>query len=288
MIRQKGNRPMVATENTGYKNPDLLWTREFLHERLDDPSLRIIDVRPGERFAMGHIPGARHFDIYAVNCDDTDDAPLESFTRMWAFLLARRGVAFDDTIVFCGEITGMTAARGFWFLEYLGHKNVHVLDGGYSGWEAAGLPVTRDAVVPSASVFQFQPDRSRLATYRDVSAAIDASDKIILDTRGRAEWTGEDRRATRGGTVPGSIHLEWVNHLTPDGEMKPGADLRSLFEASGVTSDKEVIALCQTGYRSAHAYFALRLLGYERVRNYLGSWNEWGNREALPIDRPES
>ncbi len=274
-------------DGNGYANSDLLWPREALLARLDDPSLRLIDVRPGERFAMGHIPGARHFDIYAVNCDDTDDAPLESFTRMWAFLLARRGVSFDDTIVFCGEITGMTAARGLWFLEYLGHRDVHVLDGGYSGWDAAGLPVTRDASVSSPSVFQFSADRGRLATYRDVQAAIGSGDSIVLDTRGRAEWTGEDRRAARGGTVPGSVHLEWTNHLTQEGAMKPASELRALFEAHGVTPDKQVIALCQTGYRSAHAYLALRLLGYPNVRNYLGSWNEWGNREGLPVSVPE-
>ena len=281
----EGNEAM--NNNEEYENPDLLWSRETLHGRLDDPSLRLIDVRPGERFAMGHIPGARHFDIYAVNCDDTDDAPLESFTRMWAFLLARRGVSFDDTIVFCGEIAGMTAARGLWFLEYLGHKDVHVLDGGYSGWAAAGLPVTREATVASPSVFTFDSDLSRLATYREVHAAIDSTDTVVLDTRGRAEWTGEDRRADRGGTVPGSVHLEWVNHLTQDGAMKPAPALRALFESHGVTADKEIIALCQTGYRSAHAYLALRLLGYPRVRNYLGSWNEWGNREGMPIEVPE-
>ena len=274
-------------DGDAYRNPDLLWSRDTLLARLDDPSLRLIDVRPGERFAMGHIPGARHFDIYAVNCDDTDDAPLQSFTRMWAFLLARRGVSFDDTIVFCGEITGMTAARGLWFLEYLGHKNVHVLDGGFAGWEAAGLPVTRDATVASAVVFSFKADRDRLATYQDVLAAIDTDDTIVLDTRGRAEWTGEDRRSAHGGTVPGSVHLEWVNHLTEQGTMKPAAELRALFEAHGVTPDKRIIALCQTGYRSAHAYLALRLLGYPDVRNYLGSWNEWGNRDGMPIARPE-
>lgn len=274
-------------DSVGYTNPDLLWSRETLRARLDDPALRLIDVRPGERFAMGHIPGARHFDIYAVNCDDTDDAPLESFTRMWAFLLARRGVSFDDTVVFCGEITGMTAARGLWFLEYLGHRDVHVLDGGYSGWEAAGLPVTCDASPAGPSVFQFTADRSRLATYRDVQASIGDADTIVLDTRGRAEWTGEDRRAARGGNVPESVHLEWVNHLTEAGTMKAAPELRALFQAHGVTPNKEVIALCQTGYRSAHAYLALRLLGYPKVRNYLGSWNEWGNRDGLPVAVPE-
>lgn len=269
-----------------YQNPDLLWSRETLLARLEDPSVRLIDVRPGERYAMGHIPGARHFYIYAVNCDDTDDAPMASFTRMWAFLLARRGVAFGDTVVFCGEITGMTAARGLWFLEYLGHKDVHVLDGGFSGWEAAGLPVTRDASVSSPAVFEFEADRSRVATHRDVQSAIGSDQAVVLDTRGHAEFTGEDRRAARGGTVPGAVHLEWVEHLNEDGTMKPARALRDLFAAHGVTPDKEIIAFCQTGYRSAHAYLALRLLGYPKVRNYLGSWNEWGNRDGLPVASP--
>jgi len=277
-----------ATDATdAYANPDLLWSRETLLARLDDPALRVIDVRPGERFAHGHIPGARHFDIYALNCDDTDTAPLQSFTRMWAFLLGRRGVAFEDTVVFCGEIAGMTAARGLWFLEYLGHRDAHVLDGGFAGWAAAGLPVSRDPEVPAPAAFRHRIDRNRLATWRDVQATIDAPDRVVLDTRGRAEFTGEDRRATRGGAVPGAVHLEWVNHLTPAGTMKPAAELRALFEAHGITPDKEIIALCQTGYRSTHAYLALRLLGYPRVRNYLGSWNEWGNREGLPVQRPE-
>ena len=266
-----------------YRNPDLLWSHETMLAQLDNPSLRLIDVRPGERFAMGHIPNARHFDIYAVNCDDTDDAPLQAFTRMWAFLLGRRGVSFDDTIVFYGEITGMTAARGLWFLEYLGHKNVHVLDGGFAEWERAGLPVTRDATVPSASVFSFEADLHRLATYQDVLAAIDTDDTVVLDTRSRLEWTGEDRRSTRGGAVPGSVHLEWINNLTKQGTMKPAPVLRALFEAHGITPNKRVIALCQTGYRSAHAYLALRLLGYPDVQNYLGSWNEWGNRDGMPV-----
>ena len=113
---------MSANSEDLTANPNLLWSVDDLASRMDDPKLRIIDVRPGERFAMGHIEGARNFDIYALNCDDTDDAPLQSFVRMWAFLLGRRGVSPDDTLVFCGEVTGMTATRGFWFAEYLGHK----------------------------------------------------------------------------------------------------------------------------------------------------------------------
>ncbi|MDP7392376.1 MAG: rhodanese-like domain-containing protein, partial [Alphaproteobacteria bacterium] len=123
--------------------------------QLDDPTISVVDVRPGERYAMGHIPSAKHYAIYAVNCDDTDDGPLNSFVRMWAFLLGNRGVSPDDTIVICGEISGITAARGLWFLEYLGHSRVHMLDGGFTAWAAGGYPVARDAEVAPAQAFPF-------------------------------------------------------------------------------------------------------------------------------------
>lgn len=268
----------------GYTNPDLLWTPAQLAKRLGDPKVTVVDVRPGERFAMGHIPGARHHSIYAVNCDDTDDAPLNSFVRMWAFLLGNRGISADDTIVMCGEITGMTSTRGFWFLEYLGHRDVHVLDGGYTAWLKAGLPNTRDAEVTPATSFIYKPQRKRLATYKDMLRLIDADDGVIIDTRSYLEHTGEDVRSARGGSIPGAIHLEWLENLTADGCMKPSEALRQQFVAAGITPDKEIAAYCQTGYRSAHAYTALRLLGYERVRNYLGSWREWGDKTALPIE----
>jgi thiosulfate/3-mercaptopyruvate sulfurtransferase len=268
----------------GYAYPDLLWTPDQLLARLDDPSVKVVDVRPGERFAMGHIPGARHYAIYAVNCDDTDEAPLNSFVRMWAFLLGSKGVSFDDTIVLCGEITGMTSTRGFWFLEYLGHRNVHILDGGYTAWADAGLVITRDADGVPAVPFRFTQRQEKVATYKDVLRVIDAPDGLVLDTRSRLEFTGEDVRAERGGAIPGAVHVEWLNNLTAEGGMKPAEELRRQFEAAGVTPDKEIIAYCQTGYRSAHAYTALRLLGYERVRNYLGSWREWGDKTHLPIE----
>ncbi len=270
--------------NVEFAYPDLLWTPEDLAVRLNDPVVKVVDVRPGERYAMGHIPGARHYAIYAVNCDDTDEAPLASFVRMWAFLLGNRGVSFDDTIVICGEITGMTATRGFWFLEYLGHHDVHILDGGYTAWAAAGLPTTRDADVTLATPFKFNPAPARLATYKDVLRLIDAEDGLILDTRSWEEFIGVDVRAARGGAIPGAVHLEWLKNLNDDGTIKSADELRLQFEAVGVTSDKEIVAYCQTGYRSAHAYTALRLLGYERVRNYLGSWREWGDKIHLPVE----
>ena len=269
------------------RKKELLWTSAELSERLLDTHLRIIDCRPGERFTMGHIPDARHFNILSLNCDDTDEAPLNSFVRMWAFLLGNRGVHFDDTVVFYDDYTGSTAARGFWFLEYLGHPDVHVIDGGYSAWERDDFPTERDAEVAAAAEFEFKPQRERLATYQDVLEAIDRPDAVILDTRRDGEWLGKEQRAARVGAIPNAVHLEWRHHLTEDGAMKPEAELRAQFEAIGVTPDKDIIPYCQTGYRSSHAYLALRLLGYPRVRNYLGSWKEWGHRESLPIVIPK-
>jgi thiosulfate/3-mercaptopyruvate sulfurtransferase len=278
-----GSAPAIA-----FTVPELVWDVTELESRLGDPGLKVIDVRVGEHYTMGHIPGASHFSVYGVNTYDTDEAPLKSFTQMWAFLLGLRGITADDTIVVYEDISGMSAARAFWFLEYLGHADVHLLDGGFDAWRGAGLSVARDAEAPKASAFRYEAVRERAATYQDMLEAIDVPGKVILDTRSEKEWLGTDRRAARGGTIPSAVHLDWVNHLTADGRLKPADAMQTMFEARGVTADKEVLAFCNTGYRSAHAYLVLRMLGYPRVRNYVGSWQEWGNRESCPVVVPES
>jgi thiosulfate/3-mercaptopyruvate sulfurtransferase len=268
--------------------PDLIWDVAELESRLGGADLKVIDVRVGEDYAMGHVPGAVHFSVYGVNTYDTDEAPLASFTHMWAFLLGLRGISAEDTIAVYDEISGMSAARAFWFLEYLGHTDVHLLDGGFNAWRDAGLAVTRDARAPKASSFSYHTVPERVATRQDMLEAIADPDKVILDTRSEKEWLGIDKRAARGGTIPSAVHLDWENHLTSDGKLKAAADLRSMFEARGVTADKEVLAFCNTGYRSAHAYLVLRMLGFSRVRNYVGSWQEWGNRESCPVVIPNT
>jgi thiosulfate/3-mercaptopyruvate sulfurtransferase len=110
---------------------------------------------------------------------------------------------------------------------------------------------------------------------------------VVVDTRSDGEYCGTNVRAKRGGAIPGAKHVEWTRNLRPDGTFKPADELRAIYEAAGVTPDQEVITYCQGGYRAAHAYLALRLLGYPRLRNYTGSWKEWGDREDLPIERPE-
>ncbi len=272
----------------GYVNQDLLWSPKTLKDTLGQPGLAIIDTRPAEMFAKGHIPGARHFDLYFVNTYDTDPAPLASFTRMWADLLGWRGIRATDTTVFYGAFTDMCAARGFWFTEYLGHADVHVLDGGIAAWSAAGLATATEADPPKPSKFACTPIEDTVATYCSVLDAIDDPDCVIVDNRSREEFVGTDRRARSGGAIPGAKHLDWEDLYDHDsGCMKPADQLRAAFEALDVTPEKEITLYCNTGYRSAHAYLALRLLNYPRIRNYVGSWQEWGNRHDLPIWNPE-
>ena len=142
----------------GYVNKDFLWSPSTLSRRMKKPGLKVIDTRPAELFANGHVSGAKHFVLYFINTDDTDIAPLRSFTRMWANMLGWRGVRDTDTIVFYGVFTDMCAARGFWFLEYLGHKDVHVLDGGIRAWETLGFQLETTCVTPTPTKFSFKPD----------------------------------------------------------------------------------------------------------------------------------
>lgn len=271
----------------GYPNARLLVSAdELAREISSDAAPLLLDLRPAEAFAAGHIPEARHVDLFGVSLVDTDPAPLKAF--MWAIehVLASRGVDASKRIVVYDEQSGMRAARAFWFLEYFGHPSVRLLDGGFGTWTRKGLPVTRDANAPAGSNWTGARDASAVATWRDVRGAIGQPGAVILDTRTDAEYCGTLVRAARGGAIPGAVHIEWTRNLTADGEFKPAGELRRMYEDAGVTPDREVITYCQGGYRAAHTYLALRLLGYPKVRTYVGSWKEWGDRTDLPVEVP--
>lgn len=272
----------------GYANPQLLISPDELSRSPGDAARRplLLDLRPPDAYAAGHIPGAIHIDLWGVSLIDTDPAPLNAFMWMIEHVFAVHGVDAQVPIVVYDEQSGIRAARAFWFLEYFGHPDVRVLDGGFPAWQKAGLPVTREADPAPKSEWTGTRETSRLATWRDVKEALDRGDAVILDTRTDGEYLGTTVRAKRGGAIPGAKHIEWTQNLTPEGDFKPATELRAMYEGAGITPDREVITYCQGGYRAAHSYLALRLLGYPRVRSYVGSWKEWGDRDDLPIDTP--
>ncbi|HET7217051.1 MAG TPA: sulfurtransferase [Vicinamibacterales bacterium] len=271
----------------GYANPDLVVApRELSTLIARDPAPLVLDLRPPEAYTAGHVPGAIHLDLWGVSLTDTDPAPLKAFMWMIEHVLAIHGVSADTPIVVYDEQSGVRAARAFWFLEYFGHPSVRLLDGGWNAWMREGLPATRDAEPPPKSEWTGSREPHTIATWREVLDATTRNDAVIVDARSDGEHLGTTVRAKRGGAIPGAVHIEWTRNLTPQGDFKPAPELRRMYEAAGVTPDREVITYCQGGYRAAHSYLALRLLGYPRVRNYVGSWKEWGDREDLPIVTP--
>ncbi|MEE9148083.1 MAG: rhodanese-like domain-containing protein [Candidatus Tectomicrobia bacterium] len=226
----------------GYENPALLWSPAQLHERLgDDANLAIIDVRAAATFAQGWIPGAVHFDLYGLSLNDTSPRPLAAFMWMIQHLFEQRGVNHDKTVVFYEGVSGMRAARGFWLLEYLGHQDVHVLDGGFKAWQAAGYAVTTEAARVREVKFQPQIEAQRHISADDLHGLLSRDDVAILDTRTDDEYTGKNIRAARGGTIPGAIHIEWTHNLNADGAFKSAEELEAMYAAAGIGPDKTVV-----------------------------------------------
>lgn len=266
----------------------LLVTPEELSRELASarPPL-LLDLRPVEQYCEGHLPDAVHLDLFGISSIDTDPAPLRAFFWIIEHLLASRGVSNGVPVVVYDETSGIRAARAFWFLEFFGHPNPRVLDGGANAWANAQLPLPATPVKPNPSDWIGQRNDQMLAGWRDVSDRLAQSDVVIVDTRSDGEYCGSTVRAARGGAIPGAVHLEWTNNLAADGTFKPAGALTKMYADAGVTPDREVVTYCQGGYRAAHTYLALRLIGYPRVRNYVGSWKEWGDRVDLPIEHPK-
>ena len=272
----------------------LVGARE-LRERLAEVTL--IDLRPAEDFAVGHIEGSRHLDLYGVSLNDSSDAPLNAFLALFRTLFGSRGVTLDRPVVIYDHETGERAARAVWLLAVLGHPDVRILDGGTGAWTASGNPLVRLTEAPPPSdpatapptrpPFKGKQNLELLATRFDVHRAIGDERTVIVDVRRESEYRGTERRARRAGTMPGAVHVFWRDHLNDRGAFRSPDEIRDLYVSRGVTPDKTVIPVCHGGYRSANTFLALKSLGYPSVRNYVGAWGEWGNRDDSRIVVPE-
>jgi thiosulfate/3-mercaptopyruvate sulfurtransferase len=267
----------------GYARPELLVTTAWLAHHLDDADLRIVDLRPAG-YELGHIPGAVHLG----NRETRDPAnpptfvpPPERFEQTMRAL----GISNTTRVVAYDERGGIYAARLWWLLTYYGHRRIALLDGGWIKWTREGRPTTTVPGVPRRGTFVARAEPAWLATASDVLAAMRRPGARIVDARTRAEIEGRDLRGIRrGGFIPGAIPVYWEDALDPEWKtFRPAAEIAKLYRDRGILPEHEVIAYCQVGMRAAHDLFALALVGYSKLRNYLGSWEEWGDRDDLPI-----
>ena len=273
-----------------YAHPEVLVDTQWLMDHLNDPMMRLLEVDMSpEPYKDAHIPGAIFWSIFSdllmpdlrMNLDPT---AMEK-------LLSRSGISPDTTVIAYGSYPG-TGAWIFWLLQLFGHQKVRVLNGGHQKWVAEGRPVTSDlSNFPPTSYQTTAPNPDLRVLQSEVQTSLAKTDCVLLDVRTAEEYCGEvfmmkpPEGSERGGHIPGAVHLEHTHTLNEDGTFKSADELQALYSSRGVTADKEVLPYCAIGGRSAYTWFVLKyLLGYPRVRNYDGSWNEWSRLPDSPIE----
>jgi thiosulfate/3-mercaptopyruvate sulfurtransferase len=274
--------------------PDALVSIDWAREHLDDPKVRFIEVDVNTRsYDEGHLPGAVGFN-WKTQLTDSVRRDLVSRDELQA-LLRSAGVNDDTLIVLYGDNHNWFAAWAYWQLRYHGIDNVRLLDGGRKVVEASGVTLTTDEPGhTSGNITVPQGTREEIRAYRDsVVAGIGDPKRGLVDVRSPKEFNGElsapeglpQEAAQRRGHVPGAVNIVWSNAVTENGTFKPLDELRALYGGQGITEDKEIVAYCRIGERSSHTWFVLsELLGYPNVRNYDGSWTEYGSLVGVPIE----
>lgn len=233
--------PAAAKERSeAFPNAHLLWSPAQLKARLGDPKLAVVDLRPSHELLAGVIPGAAHFDLYGIGLTSTQGPLLDEFLNLMRSLLGLRGVGHEKTVVFYEKDTGIRVARAFWLLEYFGHADVHVLDGGIQAWVAAGYPLAREMSEPHPASFKIKAQKHLFIGADELRQKIEAGEIVPLDTRTDEEYFGINKRAARAGAIPKAVHLEWTRYLDAHGRFKPPAELEALFNSAGITKDKAI------------------------------------------------
>ena len=260
----------------------------WLADHLQNPGIRIVDMRRNGAtdYDAGHIPGAVSLLNDALRNPANPPTFLPSRGDFEA-LMGRLGISNGTRVIAYDDRGGLYAARLWWILNYFGHANVALLDGHWIKWTREQRPTTIEAPTVSPARFTAIANRHWLATADEVRSAIDKPGVKIVDARTKAEIDGTDLRGIRrGGFIPSSVSVYWEDMLDPDLKtLKPAAELAKMFRDAGVLPSHDVIAYCQVGMRAAHDLFVLHLIGYDHLRNYYGAWEEWGNRDDLPLGK---
>jgi len=278
-----------------YAHPEVLVDTTWVAEHLNDPKVRIVESNEDILlYDQGHIPGAIKIDWVA----DLNDQVVRDYLDREHFekLLSAKGIGNDTTVVFYGDKNNWWATYALWVFKLYGHKDARIMNGGRAKWIAEGHDLTKE--VPSyapASYKAPERDDKTIRAFRDqVREHIKKSGVALVDVRSPQEYSGErthmpeypQEGTLRGGHIPTAVSIPWAQAVKEDSTFKSRADLEALYGGKGVTSDKDVVAYCRIGERSSHTWFVLTyLLGYPQVRNYDGSWTEWGNGVGLPIEK---
>jgi thiosulfate/3-mercaptopyruvate sulfurtransferase len=278
-----------------YKHPEALVETNWVSDHLTDPAIRIaeVDYDPTANYSLGHIPGAVLFDWRK----DMNDPVARDILSKGGLenLLGGSGVTSDMTLVLYGDFNNWFAAFAYWIMKYYGVEKVVLMNGGRKKWIAEDRQVTRDVQSYAKTAFKVSGPNREIRTYMDyVKKSLNNGKRVLVDVRNPAEFTGEitappeypNEHAQRGGHIPGAINIPWASAVKEDGTFKSAEDLSKLYQSKGVTPDKEVITYCRIGERSSFTWFVLKyLLGYPKVKNYDGSWTEWGNMIRNPIEK---
>ncbi|GAA3280067.1 sulfurtransferase [Dactylosporangium vinaceum] len=279
-----------APEFAAYAHPERLVTTAWLAAHLGEPGLVVVESDEDVLlYGTGHIPGAVKVDWHTELNDQVTRDYLDA--EGFAALCRAKGIGADDTIVFYGDNFNWWATYALWVFELFGHRDVRILDGGRAKWVAEGRDLTKEVPQRKATDYPVVPrDDARIRAFREDVLEHIRADKPLVDVRSPGEYSGEllhmpdypQEGALRGGHIPGAVNRPWKQAAREDGSFKPAGELAALYADLG--KDDDVVAYCRIGERSSHTWFVLtHLLGYEHVRNYDGSWTEWGNLVRVPV-----
>ena len=287
---------MSSIAERGYVKSDVLVDTDWVAAHLNDPNVRIVESNEDPLlYPSNHIPGAIQID-WAL---DLNDQTLRDYLQREAFetLMSRSGISRDTTVVFYGDKNNWWACYAFWIFQLFGHTNARVMDGGRLKWEKEGRPMTREVPKPAPTSYKApERDDAKIRAFRNEVLDHAKAGRPLVDVRSPAEYSGEKTHmpeypqegVLRGGHIPGAKSVPWARAANPeDGTFKSAADLKAIYEQEqGLKSSDNIVAYCRIGERSSHTWFVLTyLLGYPTVRNYDGSWTEWGNSVGLPIEK---